>query len=1362
MNNRDLLYSNRFIPHPDEKQTNIPSHVLQQYNIARNNRVIRNHSRDRLQNNQIHHRVQPRKGYPAPQQTMFTDQLIASKKDAEQKEFRLKRTPITINSENRQKTTHYTSKVLFPYAQSHRLESMTIENDANKTLRLQFTVTASSYSRRLIENLLERKFEIILQNLSQYPKDTSSHPNTFLGVPLRHLNYDGTSNYPLFSFNGEISTSSQISDDVHEMTIQFQTSIIAQMISSNRGNVLKLYNEDQSRTITDRQTLDDIESSIHHIEVISTGFQYPRHYKINLGYKFKNVVAVRMLSTVIPNTAYMVNSTTRKNNKIKWINEFNRTQKANAELYTDSVFDESMGDMSNQDVYTPSNEQQEFFESSLNNTFPGASWNDNEPLSWTVKAVFDNETQKILEFIIQGNLPLVSFDNSTVSFKYLSDAIDTANMNEERLSSPTNWFDSSVYHFCEKKDGIWIGFTIVKNNEHPTTTFREEMALENITHLFPHSNDSESFSNPVQLPNELHTYGLAKKEIIFSLHTTSLLGGNYTAETLAEEMEKELNHTLKTSSVFNNSLNFYSWKSSQFLSYGQANDKYRLSDTHPLSNVFSVTTDDKKKIIQIEQLKTIFYNNHEKIDPTNHTKTYASPLIVNSGLPYLYVHHPGTILRSGDNIRIQNAFDIFNIRDTEINREHQVIVCATYKYAVNIVSPSMDSKKDVPFQLFEIISVEKNLQKNPLQSNVCGRIVKWEEEIDAGKYTVTVEMMDDIPFVVGQNIVGMTSNVVAEIESTSVSPNSHHGYNVKLPNVPTRTNLTGIGTEQLFIGTSIPYKILWGLPETARYILGFDSDNSGEGETQMGRISFDTSISNTVKKNIVDISSVEVSPTCDEDMQWTVSVNCMEQCSFSPGDRIFITNHHPFLQKLQEKETFGVGITKIVKQNSSEIDPPIRLFIERETFQKKHSSFGEIPEIYQNLPFSLNSRIFICNHERSKPAFSNKIVWVNVSRATYQKGEVIDQYPTATVARTAVESNRVLLEFANESEASAYRNSILRTDSTIPENLYYTVGIPDGSYIINDFGVDGDDNLFIDIDATWSIVNADNNENELLQQGFGRLEMPEYSVTLPDPLPSTENVILTPKISQINPVINQFREELVYIHDNVSGFFTKTIPNTNPYISTEKNVIIPYTDELISLDSENINVRLCSSDGEKKSVLNNHNGFIVSDVDTSKMQFQIKIPKSMLPLNPEIISNVSCSHLALRKRFFESVTSNVIGKFGEAFMKEVDKPYTIQEKVMFLQCPTLKTIQTTEKSNLQNVFAKILLPGKSGQYVFNTFVTTPTVFHEHPLRELHELEFQFVNQRGETIDFNELDHSITLEIVEAVERLDSLNMQMSK
>ena len=70
-----------------------------------------------------------------------------------------------------------------------------------------------------------------------------------------------------------------------------------------------------------------------------------------------------------------------------------------------------------------------------------------------------------------------------------------------------------------------------------------------------------------------------------------------------------------------------------------------------------------------------------------------------------------------------------------------------------------------------------------------------------------------------------------------------------------------------------------------------------------------------------------------------------------------------------------------------------------------------------------------------------------------------------------------------------------------------------------------------------------------------------------------------------------------------------------------------------------------------------------------------------------------------------------------------------------------------------------MLPGTNGEYVFNTFISHPKIFSDHPLRSLHELHFQFIDEDGELYNFNEMDHSLVLEIMELNDRLEYLNVR---
>ena len=57
---------------------------------------------------------------------------------------------------------------------------------------------------------------------------------------------------------------------------------------------------------------------------IEKGWPNPNEYKISLNRNYTNVISVRLLNSVIPNTAYLIDSNRLKNNKLCWINKQSR------------------------------------------------------------------------------------------------------------------------------------------------------------------------------------------------------------------------------------------------------------------------------------------------------------------------------------------------------------------------------------------------------------------------------------------------------------------------------------------------------------------------------------------------------------------------------------------------------------------------------------------------------------------------------------------------------------------------------------------------------------------------------------------------------------------------------------------------------------------------------------------------------------------------------------------------------------------------------------------------------------------------------------------------------------------------------
>lgn len=77
-------------------------------------------------------------------------------------------------------------------------------------------------------------------------------------------------------------------------------------------------------------------------------------------------------------------------------------------------------------------------------------------------------------------------------------------------------------------------------------------------------------------------------------------------------------------------------------------------------------------------------------------------------------------------------------------------------------------------------------------------------------------------------------------------------------------------------------------------------------------------------------------------------------------------------------------------------------------------------------------------------------------------------------------------------------------------------------------------------------------------------------------------------------------------------------------------------------------------------------------------------------------------------------------------------------------------------------FAKVLMDGdgshsnndqSQGQLLHNTFVSNPVIF-TNAIDKLELLDIEWVDERGQRVDFNQADHSFTLEIIHYINQLD--------
>lgn len=198
-----------------------------------------------------------------------------------------------------------------------------------------------------------------------------------------------------------------------------------------------------------------------------------------------------------------------------------------------------------------------------------------------------------------------------------------------------------------------------------------------------------------------------------------------------------------------------------------------------------------------------------------------------------------------------------------------------------------------------------------------------------------------------------------------------------------------------------------------------------------------------------------------------------------------------------------------------------------------------------------------------------------------------------------------------------------------------------------------------------------------------------------------------------------------------------TLNNPNGYtitkiLSDNKNHMI------INLKQELLNIKY-----QKSMIRFQNNSYIKNIFDSG---YNYTIPPSLM--FDHMLDLQNDNHLI----------QNILGYGGTVYQKKLDNPINLKgQSYILMRCPTLKNIKSSEKSEVKDVFAKIILSSEPGEILFDTFVDNPAIFYNSPLHELNELEFVFVNNNNELFDFNQQEHSFTLEIIELENRLDYVN-----
>ena len=191
---------------------------------------------------------------------------------------------------------------------------------------------------------------------------------------------------------------------------------------------------------------------------------------------------------------------------------------------------------------------------------------------------------------------------------------------------------------------------------------------------------------------------------------------------------------------------------------------------------------------------------------------------------------------------------------------------------------------------------------------------------------------------------------------------------------------------------------------------------------------------------------------------------------------------------------------------------------------------------------------------------------------------------------------------------------------------------------------------------------------------------------------------------------------------------------------------------------------------DKENILENPDGFEVKQIVyinnnplTPSNKFFINLQKNQTDFretyeNEQIVPSSSLyKNLTLLESNSLLTDNNNIGAGGSVYKLVRDTPIN-KDSDYFNMCVTgLDTIHNTSTNNIDDIFAKILLPQGSGNTYYDTFVSTPKLFEKFPLHELSQLEIKFVDNDNNPINFNNNNYSFTLEITELNEDLHNIN-----
>jgi len=166
------------------------------------------------------------------------------------------------------------------------------------------------------------------------------------------------------------------------------------------------------------------------------------------------------------------------------------------------------------------------------------------------------------------------------------------------------------------------------------------------------------------------------------------------------------------------------------------------------------------------------------------------------------------------------------------------------------------------------------------------------------------------------------------------------------------------------------------------------------------------------------------------------------------------------------------------------------------------------------------------------------------------------------------------------------------------------------------------------------------------------------------------------------------------------------------------------------------------------SEVSNPGGYVVEKIDSSA----VSIPLAEFPVD-STWQNVW--DVAFESYSYSQPQSDQ--KYGEGIIKVLSKGINLDGENYIYMCVDEFPAMTVS-SSVSNVFYKIILNGSPGTTLYNTFVGNAFQPKDGLIPKLEFLNIAFKTQDNELFQFNNAEHSFTLEVTEVVDMPDTSGM----